>query len=338
MKSNVFPHKLSFRLLGPIILGTLVYLLVLMFFDSLALLQENFFSREILFTIILSLLFSELNRGVILIYRKSNLALRVRIIAQFLTGIVITLLGISAALFLYFTYVEGFSVIRTELITFNSIFFFFTLFYHAFYFSLMYLDMKNEQKTAVEIELQEKLLEDLKAFKTDINPEFLYHGLEVILRSVPHDPVKTDELVSKLANIYRYRLKNRDLELVPVKSEIESVRTLYHLMESETSLLTEGVDESYYLIPGTLLFIAERAIMNNIPGNKLDFILKGEGDSLHLSYQHFPRLRLKADYENLPDRLQDSYRFYRNQEISESIVHNRCIVSIPLIAVETESI
>jgi hypothetical protein len=338
MKSNEFPHKLSFRLLGPIILGTLVYLLVLMLFDSLALLQENFFSREILFTIILSLLFSELNRGVVLMFRKSHLALRARIIAQFLTGTVITLLGISTALFLYFTYVEGFTVIRTELITFNSIFFIFALFYHAFYFSLMYLDMKNEQKKAVEIELQEKLHEDLKAFKTDINPEFLYHGLEVILKSVPIDPVKTDKLVSNLANIYRYRLKNRDLELAPVKSEIDSMKTLYHLMDSETSLQTEDIDESYYLIPGTLLFIAERAIMNNIAGNILDFTLKAEGDSLYATYQHFPKLRPNTDYENLPDRLQDSYRFYRNLEISESIVNNRCTITIPLIAVETESI
>ncbi|MCD4732251.1 MAG: hypothetical protein K8R74_16725, partial [Bacteroidales bacterium] len=112
MKNKYFYNSILFRLTSPVFIGLLTYLLVLMFFDSIDMLLENFFSREVLFIIGLTFLFFEGNRLIILLNNKLfpvNKNLKIRIIIQYVCSFSVTLILVSITLYYYFIYVEGFS-------------------------------------------------------------------------------------------------------------------------------------------------------------------------------------------------------------------------------------
>ena len=142
-----------FRLAAPPLFGIVIYLLVLMFFGSVEMLGSNFFSREVLFVILLTFIFFELNRAIILILNSLG---RIkdqflsRLIIQYLVSFSLTGTVISLVLYLYFLKIEGFSTINTELITFNAIYLFAAVFYHVYYFSIFYLYKRNDELILTE--------------------------------------------------------------------------------------------------------------------------------------------------------------------------------------------
>ena len=70
MSKTIFYNNPVFRLSAPLLTGIVIYLLILMFFDSVDMLAENFFSREVVFTIGLTYLFFELYRLVIILTNR----------------------------------------------------------------------------------------------------------------------------------------------------------------------------------------------------------------------------------------------------------------------------
>ena len=142
MNRRLFYNNPAFRLAAPPLFGVAIYLMILMFFDSVGMLLENFFSREIMFIFGLTYVVFEANRGIIILLNKFfslDKSVRLRIIIQYLAGISITALLVSLILFLYFRYIEGFTTIQTELITFTLIYLLVVAFYHLYHLSIVFL-------------------------------------------------------------------------------------------------------------------------------------------------------------------------------------------------------
>lgn len=342
MPRNSFPHSLAFRILGPILLGIVIYLLVLMLFDSLSMLEENFFSREVLFTIIVSFIFSETNRGIIEIFERSPVfsAPRIRIGSQIGVGLLATAMVVSACLYVYFTYFVGFTVITTELITFNAIYLLTSLFYHLHYFSLWYLDLKNEKRVALERDLQSRMEAEISAFTLDVNPGLLYDSLEIVLRTLREQPDKTDTLVAALAEVYRYRLKMSESELVSVSQEVASVQHLIkifsaiHPVRWETNI----TDLQGYLVPGTLLTYVEQALSEQLlPVDEEYVISLHQGDGwLELMYPNCPRLNLDGKFDTAIRHLERTFAFYGGEIPKTYIKQQKSHISIPMLVLEEE--
>ena len=278
MKNKIFYNDIAFRLLGPIIFGLVIYLLVLMFFDSIEMLRDNFFSREVLFTIGLSYLFFELNRLIIIGCNRlfsDKRSIKLRIIIQYFLSVIISIIAISYALYLYFIHVEGFSTIQTEIITFNSIFIIVALSYHLFFFSLLYLNKKNDAEIEKELMRRANLDSELQTYKYQINPELLFQSLEIIISELHHDKKVANNLVMDLSKMYRYTLDNQNNDLVLVKDEINSLKTIYRIFKAKypnSLYLNISVDEqkmAYNLIPGSLRILFEKALSENIISEKL---------------------------------------------------------------------
>ena len=73
MNKTWFYNNFVFRLVSPLILGVVVYMLVLLFFDSIEQFTSNFFGQEVAFVIILSFFFLELNRLIIILLNRIQL-------------------------------------------------------------------------------------------------------------------------------------------------------------------------------------------------------------------------------------------------------------------------
>ncbi|RLD25611.1 MAG: hypothetical protein DRI54_04550 [Bacteroidetes bacterium] len=345
MKNRFFYNDIAFRLLGPIMFGFVIYLLVLMFFDSIEMLTDNFFSREVLFTIGLSYLFFELNRLIIIVSNRlfnDSSNIRLRIIIQYVLAAILSVAAISYALYLYFVYVEGFSTIQTELFTFNSIFIIVALFYHLFFFSLMYLNKKNDAEVEKELIKHANLESELQSYKYQINPELLFQTLEIIIGELHNDKKAANTLVLELSKMYRYTLDNQDNDLVSLKDEINSLETIFHIFKAKypkSLYLNNSVDEQKMednLIPGTLRIFFEKALSENIISEKmkLEISIKSNGKELYFGYITHPKISHYKIDENKIAMLNKAYRYYSSVGIRETQNQDRINVIFPLLSVE----
>ncbi len=347
MKKKLFYNDIGFRLIAPTMFGLVIYLLVLMFFDSIEMLTDNFFSREVLFTIGLSYLFFELNRLVIVFcnrYFKDQRSLKLRILFQYSISALLSIAAITYALYLYFVHVEGFSTIQTEIITFNSIFIVVAIFYHLFFFSLIYLNKKNDAKVEKELNERANLETELQAYKYQINPDLLFQSFEIIIAELYNDKDEADRLVTELSKIYRYTLDNQDNDLVSLKNEINSLQAIYCIFKAKypeslyLNNLIKKEENGLNLIPGTLRILLENALSENIISKKLklEINIETNGDNLIFGYRTHPKISHSNSKENRMKNLKSAYSYFSSTGIKEIENEGYLKVVLPLLKVDFE--
>ena len=133
--TKVLKHNPLTRLLLPLGVGALVYLCVLLAFDTVGTALEDFFTRELIFCIASSYLILEGNRLLINLY-ESKLTSSSGFKKQVIRLVILTgagsLLLTSGMLISYFSWFENMNdpmVYSTELQIFNGLFLFVSLMY-----------------------------------------------------------------------------------------------------------------------------------------------------------------------------------------------------------------
>lgn len=349
--NNYFYNSTLFRLTSPVLFGLLTYLMVLMFFDSLDMILDNFFSREVLFIIGLTLLFFEANRLIIILSSKLfpiERNLKIRIIVQSFCSFLCTLIIVSITLYYYFIYVEGFSTIQTELITFNGIYLMISIFYNLFFFSLVLVHKKNEVKVQQEQIQRENLEMELGSFKYMVNPNFLFQALEVIISELYHDKKSADDQINNLSKIYRYTLDNKHNDLISLKDELISLDPVFEIFQSKYhhNLIIEiNVDKSKYgmnLIPGTLKQILEYALSESIISESLPLKISIEikkNNQLSIQYPLNSKIVTQSITYNSLVQMFKAYGYYSDEFAEKDYFNAENGVrkfTIPLLKIEEE--
>ena len=346
MKNKWFYNNYSFRLASPLLLGVVIYMLVLLFFDSVGEIITNFFSSEVLFVIFLTFIFLETNRLIIVFLNKINpteQGVSLRILLQFLISLVLSIIIISLILYFYFIHYVGFSTITTELITFNSIYFFVAIFYNLYYFSILFLYRRNYSKIDHETTLKENLEIEMEAFKNHVNPEFLFQSLETIISELHSDKKLADELINKLATVYRFTLENQYNELVCLKDEINLLRPILNLFKANYKdalqyTIDIASDVEGYVIPGTLQVLFEHAIFQNIVSISipLNFSVMVVESNLIISYASNRKLKTNERVDSRFNKFQEAYKYYSKKGISVDELNGKVNITIPLLELDEE--
>lgn len=90
--------------------------------------------------------------------------------------------------------------------------------------------VKFQRQKELEAELRQLALKsELTALKSQLNPHFLYNTFNTISASLPPKEEHTREMIAKFSDLFRYQLKASKVELVPLKDEIEFVKTYLEL-------------------------------------------------------------------------------------------------------------
>ncbi len=346
MKDSWYYNNYAFRLASPLLLGVVVYMLVLLFFDSVDQLASNFFSREVLFVISLTLVFLEINRIVIILMDHifplaRNIQLRIAL--QVFTSAVITISVISLLLYLYFVHFEGFSVITTELITFNLIYLMATIFYNLYYFSLVFLHKRNDAKIREESTKKESLELEMETFKNQVNPDFLFQSLEIIISELYKKKKHADELVNNLAMVYRFTLENKDSDLIPVNEELDALVPVLKLFKAKyldglTFKIKSDKKNQKYLVPGTLQILFENAVFQNIITNsvRLNFDIETSNDHLIIEHSLNKRLKRNELIDSRLSRLKKAYKYFVDEGIKCDESDGISKIMVPLLEFEEE--
>ncbi|MEN9548855.1 MAG: hypothetical protein RIR12_1446 [Bacteroidota bacterium] len=125
----------------------------------------------------------------------------------------------------------------------------------------------KEKAQALEKEKAQVMYETLKQ---QLNPHFLFNSLTSLNSLIYADPKTASEFLDSLSKTYRYILKSRDSETVPLADEIRFAENYVKLQQTrfEKGFKVEiNIPEKYHhtqIVPVTLQNLIENAIKHNI--------------------------------------------------------------------------
>ncbi|MBE9467829.1 MAG: histidine kinase [Bacteroidetes bacterium] len=347
MNNKFFHNNAVFRIVAPVFSGLIMYFMILMFFDSVNLIFDDFFSEEIMFVIALTFILSECLRLCILFLNKKNVfnkKIKSRIIYQIIFTSVLSVFLVSILLHLYFVLIVGFSTIKTELIVFNCLYLLVVFLYNLFYFSIKFINLKNEEKIIEENQLKRNLELKIQTYKTQINPNLLFKSLETIISELYCNKESADELIIGLSKIYRYTLNNRFNDLVLVKDELDSLTYFINILNVQYNgninfdIQIDSHSAKSEIVPGTFLAIAEKAVEENIITNSLplNISVKSTDNSIVVKYKNNSHIVNKNNSNNRIKYIENAYNYFSQNSFIINEEQGFKIYKITLLNVEEE--
>jgi len=343
---KLFIHHTLFRVIAPLLYGVLIYVLMLLVFDSVDSLGVNFINQEVLFCIGLTYLMMEVFRGQILlldIYLPIKKNTPIRILTQIIVSIFLASLISTISVSLYFQYLLGFSKYSTEVLTFNIIYGISALLFNMIYISIAYLNMENNAKLEEEQIKRKNLEYQMLAFNNEINPNFLYASLETLIGLLYENEEDSEQYIEKLSTVYRYILSNKNNELTTVKHEVDSTDALLYILNvkynsqiSFNSKLDEFTNNQY-LAPGTINLLIDKMISMTIITERQPMNIKCYAEDDYLVFQVKLNEKLTHEEKRITDRLIEPYEYFTIMPIIELRAYGDLFVKIPLLELVEES-
>ena len=340
MVKNII-HNPVFRIFTPLFYGVTMYILILLIFDSIQQLSENFFSVEVFLCIIITYLIFEILRFFALFVEKKcpvNCNVSYRIFIQGGGSIAIAFAITTLIISFYFSKLVGFSSYGAELAVFNTIFVLTGILYNMIYFSFFYLNRINVTQLEQENILRENAGIELDTYKNKINPDFLYDSLESLISLIKRDRDEADKFILKLSDVYRNILSNKKSELTNLSEEMKISKTLIEIFNYKfngaLSLISDLVVENSncQIISGTLVVIIEdivnRSIISNI--QPLEINCKIENDILKIYHPIQNKLIQIFSKKTEIKQLKSAYLYYGKKSIFIDEDNNNRTYNIPV--------
>jgi len=339
--NKLFIHQPIFRLLSPVFIGVMVYMLILLLNNDTSQVYLLFESQEVYVCIIAAYFILELNRMAIVISKKIKIGLSEwqQSMAVGVINCLIAVLFASITLHFYFSIWVGFSPSQAELLAFNSIYVVVSLLYFTLYFSHTLLSSENTLRLDKEQLVKESISNEFADFRNDINPNLLYGSLERIITLAHENPDQAEELIDYLSSVYRYMLGHKQTELVPLFEETEAVHQLVNLLNAlpdfNVKLDIEIEDSSTHVIPGTITSLVEDIAKRTISNHKTPLVIQFYREEEYLVVQYKTNDRLSLLEENVSlEKSQRAYSYYIDAPIVEVNAYDDCYTKIPILTLE----
>jgi LytS/YehU family sensor histidine kinase len=165
----------------------------------------------------------------------------------------------------------------------------------------------REQRTRLQLALREA---ELTALEAQINPHFLFNCLNSIRALVAENPARAQDMITRLANIFRYNLHRQPTHTVPLAAEVEVVSDYLAL---ESVRFEDRLRVRFAIAPGAgqtpvpsmlLQTLVENALKHGIAplpsGGDLLIRAEQDHDSTRIEVENTGRLGANA--EDGPER------------------------------------
>lgn len=334
-------NKWPFRLLAPLLFGLLVYVLVLLFFDSIDKLFIHFINIEYFLCVVLCILsFEVLHLIFNLCESKCNTNIAKRIFIQLSFSVISTLLITSIIIYLYFSLILKLYSFTSELIIFSSLLTIITVFYNMIYFG-EYLQEYNSQSILDEQNsLQRKAQNEWTNFRNRINPKLLYKSLEHLIGLAHINKSQADEFVTDLSKLYRKILNIND-ELISINDELEIINQLKTILEKcyndviKIHLKSENKTVNKHIVPGIFILHIQDIIELNIASFMQPLIITIiiNESSIILEYQSNKKLNPEKKQSNLLEHSNEKFEWFTDKKIEISQTNKTVKIAFPLISI-----
>ena len=186
---------------------------------------------------------------------------------------------------------------------------------------------------------KEKAMVMYESLKQQLNPHFLFNSLSSLSSLIQSDQKTAKEFLDQMSKIYRYILKSRDSELVPLIEDLKLVQVYIQLQQTrfQNGLIVDiRVDEEYYhrkIVPVTLQNLIENAIKHNVIDTDTPLVIDVfiENDFIivrnNLQKKNFVETSNRQGLANM----QSLYRYLSGKSVEINEDKNYFTVKIPLI-------
>lgn len=138
-------------------------------------------------------------------------------------------------------------------------------------YEFIYTFEKWKQEIAEKEELQKlQFQKELHALKSQVNPHFLFNSLNSLSSLIGDEPEKAERFLDEMSKVYRYLLRNNEVELTNLATELQFIRSYFHLLKTrygdgvELQIDVSPKNEDYLLPPLTLQLLVENAVKHNM--------------------------------------------------------------------------
>jgi LytS/YehU family sensor histidine kinase len=189
----------------------------------------------------------------------------------------------------------------------------------------------------------EKLKVEMLAYKYEslrnqINPHFLFNSLNVLSDLVYDDQAMAVKFIQQMSDLFRYVLDSRDKELVPLRDELEFIRSYTFMLKTrfEEKLKIEiDVDPNAedYIVPMSLQLLIENAVKHNEVSEAfpLRISIRKNADSLEVENNVQPKNAGDDSIKTGLKNITQQYAFFSERPIKIITSDERFLVKLPIL-------
>lgn len=213
----------------------------------------------------------------------------------------------------------------------------------SFVISLIFTAMGFFQAWKHSFIQAEKLKVEMLAYKYEslrnqINPHFLFNSMNVLSDLVYDDQAMAVKFIQQMSDLFRYVLDSRDKELVPLRDELEFIRSYTFMLKTrfEEKLKIEiDVDPNTddYIVPMSLQMLIENAVKHNEVSGAfpLHISIRKNADSLEVENNLQPKNIGDDSKKTGLKNITQQYAFFSERPIKIITSDERYLVRVPIL-------
>ncbi|RTQ45904.1 histidine kinase [Hymenobacter gummosus] len=184
-----------------------------------------------------------------------------------------------------------------------------------------YFDMQRRLLLAHKAQTES----ELKNLKAQIDPHFLFNNLNILYALIQQDKQVASHYLSCFSALYRYLIRHKDDDFVPLADELKFVDEYIYLLNHRFGqaytfhkvMLTEANLDSRFVVPATLQILVENAIKHNRgdEDNPLAIVISVSDETVSVSNKIRPKLTPVESTGTGLLNLKERYKILSNKEM-----------------------
>ena len=116
---------------------------------------------------------------------------------------------------------------------------------------------------------QQQVRSELESLKNHLDPHFLFNNLNILSSLIDQNPAAAQDFLGNFSEVYRYVLRQREEELVSLRSELEFLDAYVYMLRQrfgenmQIEIDIEAAHRHLYVPPLALQMLIENAIKHN---------------------------------------------------------------------------
>lgn len=212
----------------------------------------------------------------------------------------------------------------------------------SIHFGIYFMTQWKKTKLKSEQLEKENIRTQLEVLKSHIDPHFLFNNLNILSSLIDEDKETARKFLDNFAEVYRYVLKNKQIELVTLDEELEFLNSYVYLLKNRFGerLIFQndiiGVTENLMIPPLALQIVVENVIKHNKIDGEMPLTIEmfTEKDKLVI------KNNLQKKKENVTSsnsglkNVKKRFEFLSDKEVDIMNIESHFIVKLPLLEVE----
>lgn len=216
------------------------------------------------------------------------------------------------------------------------------LFVTSAYELIYQVKLKENQRVKAEQLENAKILAELEALKSHVDPHFMFNSLNLVSYLIDIDPKRARKFVDDLSEVYRYILQSKNKDLVLLGDEMDFTRKYIELLElrfedslSVEVLIDKNQEYKFLVPPVSIMMAVENAVKHNEASqqNKLSIKITQENNTLTIQNNLAIKKNIRDSSKTGLINLEERYKQITGQSINVEKTDTQFSLTLPLLPV-----